>query len=182
MEKQRWLCCTSSHVHRCKDVSWARFWGLSIIATARTPWCHCHTTVWVYQKCFLESGWCSLRRDWHCLCPFLCLQRTWGSACDIYCSRGTKALLSLQQSIFISCSNKSSERGGNKWYDCLVCQALSSAHCCASMSPPTPHSFGTAKPLIAFVALIRTEVLHLGCLSFLPLFCSLQYIHIFICI
>lgn len=114
--------------------------------------------------------------------PLLSLWRTWDSACDIYCSKGTKALLFPQQSIFISCSNKSSEQGGNKRYDRLVCQALSSSHCCASMSPPTLYSFGTAKPLIAFVALIRDEVLQLGCLSFPPLFCSLQCNHIFICI
>ena len=91
--------------------------------------------------------------------PVLSLRRTLSSACEIYCSRGKIALLSLHQRIFISCSNKSSEWGGNKLYDCLVCQTLSSTHCCASMSSPMLHSFGTAKPLIAFVALIRDEVL-----------------------
>lgn len=45
---------------------------------------------------------------------FLPLPRPWGSACGVHSSGGTKALLSLQQSIFIICSNKSLEQGGNK--------------------------------------------------------------------
>lgn len=178
MEKQRWLCCTSSHSHWLKDTSWAPCWGLSITATARTAQCHCHTAVWVYQKYSLQSGWCHLCSNWHCLLTSPSPEDF--VACDIYFSGGTKAPLSLQQSVFIGCSNKSSELGSIKWYDCLVCQALSNTHCCASISPPMLLLFGTAEPLIAFAALIRAEVLQLGCLSFRIVLFAAVYSHIYL--
>lgn len=43
-EKQRWLCCPSSLLHWCKDVSWSRCWGFPW-PQPRTVWCHDYTTV-----------------------------------------------------------------------------------------------------------------------------------------
>lgn len=173
-------CGISSHIHWCKDVSWARCWGISIINPSKT--------IAIPHNESIKVPWsllCAACADTAIVFPLISFPpKDLGLSRRYLLLRRNKSSVVPEQSVFIGRSNKSSERGGKERYGCLACRALSSAHCCASMSPPALHSFGTAKPLIAFVALIRAEVFLLGCLSFLPPspFHLRQCIHIFICI
>lgn len=170
----------ASPAYWCKDVSWARCWGISIINPSKT--------IAIPHNESIKVPWsllCAACADTAIVFPLISFPpKDLGLSRRYLLLRRNKSSVVPEQSVFIGRSNKSSERGGKERYGCLACRALSSAHCCASMSPPALHSFGTAKPLIAFVALIRAEVFLLGCLSFLPPspFHLRQCIHIFICI
>lgn len=156
--------------------------GQDAEGTAKTPQCHCHTSVWVYQKCSLEFGWCSLHREWHCL------------------PRLSSKDLELSPWYLLVCRNKSSVVPAEEHFLSVVAINLQSrvvisdttVWCVKCWAAPIVvlqcfpnaaliwHS-KAAKPLIAFVALIRPEVLQLDCLSLQALFSFAGvYTHIYL--